>query len=84
VLDDVGHGRDALERRAHAVAVVLTEEDDGSFHTDAMFSVSWNAPIFTAASPKKQTQTLSLPWYLLANARPAPRGCGRRRCHGRP
>ncbi len=30
----------------------LREEMTGSFQTDAMFSVSWKAPMLTAASPK--------------------------------
>ena len=46
----------------------------GSFQSAAMLSASWNAPMFTAASPKKQTQTWSPPRYLIAKPTPAASG----------
>ncbi len=41
----------------------------GSFQSAAMFSDSWNAPMFTAASPKKQRVTCGLPWYFARERR---------------
>ena len=39
-----------------------------------MLAASWNAPMLVAPSPKKTTETVSLPRYLLAN--PAPTAIG--------
>ena len=39
-----------------------------------MFSASWNAPLFTAASPMKQTHTWSPPRYLIAKPTPVASG----------
>jgi hypothetical protein len=42
----------------------------GSDHTAAMFSASWNAPMFVVPSPKKHTVTFSLPCTWSAHAIP--------------
>ena len=39
-----------------------------------MLSASWKAPLFTAASPKKQTATWSVSRYLAAKAMPVASG----------
>ncbi len=39
-----------------------------------MFSDSWNAPWFTAASPKKQTTTRSSSRYLMVQPTPVASG----------
>ena len=39
-----------------------------------MFSASWNAPLFTAASPMKHTIAWFPPRYLMANATPVAIG----------
>ncbi len=46
----------------------------GSFQSAAMFSDSWNAPMFTAASPKKTSVTWSRCRYFVANATPVASG----------
>ena len=47
----------------------------GNFQRAAMFIDSWNAPMLTTESPKKQTQTWSPPRYRIAY--PAPIAMGR-------
>ena len=42
----------------------------GSFHSDAMFSVSWKAPCFDAPSPKNATDTA--PSWLILDASAEP------------
>jgi len=40
----------------------------GSFHIAAKLRASWNAPMFTEPSPKKQTATWSVPRYCALQA----------------
>src|SRR6185312_9742541 len=47
----------------------------GAFQTAAMFSASWNAPMFVVPSPKKQTATWPDLRYWADHA--APRAIGR-------
>ena len=47
----------------------------GAFQTAAMFSASWNAPMFVVPSPKKQTATWPDLRYCADHA--APRAIGR-------
>jgi len=46
----------------------------GAFHTTAMFSASWNAPMFVAPSPKKHTATCPVPSSCAAQAAPSAIG----------
>ncbi len=48
----------------------------GSFHSAAMFSVSWNTPWLLAASPRKQMAISSPPFSWIALAMPAASGKG--------
>ena len=47
----------------------------GSFQIAARFIASWNDPMFTVPSPKKQSETSSVPAYRAA--RPKPVAIGR-------
>src|SRR3972149_883802 len=46
----------------------------GSFHTEAMFMVSWNVPWLLAPSPRKQMAIWSVFLCLQASASPAAAG----------
>ena len=47
---------------------------NGSFHSEAMLSVSWNAPCLEAPSPKKDRTTL--PFLAICFAQATPAACG--------